>query len=81
MFRVRARIDPALLLEYIEYVKTGLPGMAMCGSTRRSGGPARANVVEMSDPVASVSGLVLRHGAVTALDNVTLDIPSDAWSG
>lgn len=28
MFRVRARIDPELLGRYIEYVKTGLPGMA-----------------------------------------------------
>lgn len=28
MFRVRARIDPDLLSRYVEYVKTGLPGMA-----------------------------------------------------
>jgi len=28
MFRVKARIDPALLNKYIRYVKTGLPGMA-----------------------------------------------------
>lgn len=28
MFRVRARIDPELLTRYLEYVKTGLPGMA-----------------------------------------------------
>ncbi|WP_036639615.1 ribosome-associated ATPase/putative transporter RbbA [Paenirhodobacter enshiensis] len=35
----------------------------------------------MSDPVASVSGLVLRHGAVTALDNVTLDVPSGIMVG
>jgi HlyD family secretion protein len=28
MFRVRARIDPELLARHIEYVKTGLPGMA-----------------------------------------------------
>lgn len=28
MFRVRARIDPELLLEHLEQVKTGLPGMA-----------------------------------------------------
>lgn len=28
MFRVRARIDPELLSRHIEYVKTGLPGMA-----------------------------------------------------
>jgi len=27
-FRVKARIDPALLNEYIQYVKTGLPGVA-----------------------------------------------------
>ena len=28
MFRVKARIDPDLLRKYIEYVKTGLPGVA-----------------------------------------------------
>ena len=28
MFRIRARIDPDLLARHIEYVKTGLPGMA-----------------------------------------------------
>ncbi len=28
MFRIRARIDPQLLARHIEYVKTGLPGMA-----------------------------------------------------
>ncbi|PVA09561.1 glycoside hydrolase family 43 [Pelagivirga sediminicola] len=28
MFRVRARIEPELLMRYIEHVKTGLPGMA-----------------------------------------------------
>ena len=28
MFRVKARIDRALLLKHIEQVKTGLPGVA-----------------------------------------------------
>ena len=28
MFRVRARIEPELLIRHIDYVKTGLPGMA-----------------------------------------------------
>ncbi|AMK79311.1 MULTISPECIES: HlyD family secretion protein [Methylomonas] len=28
MFRVRARIDPELLKQHLEYVKTGVPGMA-----------------------------------------------------
>ncbi|VFS70699.1 Uncharacterised protein [Kluyvera cryocrescens] len=28
MFRVKARIPPELLEEHLEYVKTGLPGMA-----------------------------------------------------
>ena len=28
MFRVKAKIDPALLKKYIDYVKTGLPGVA-----------------------------------------------------
>ena len=28
MFRVKARIPPELLEQHLEYVKTGLPGMA-----------------------------------------------------
>ena len=28
MFRVKARIPPELLAQHLEYVKTGLPGMA-----------------------------------------------------
>ena len=28
MFRIKAKIDPELLKKYIEYVKTGLPGVA-----------------------------------------------------
>lgn len=28
MFRIRARVDPELLIRHIDYVKTGLPGMA-----------------------------------------------------
>jgi HlyD family secretion protein len=28
MFRVRARIDPALLKQHLEKIKTGVPGMA-----------------------------------------------------
>ena len=28
MFRIRARLDPDLLARYLDYVKTGLPGMA-----------------------------------------------------
>lgn len=47
MFRVRARIDPALLREYIEYVKTGLPGMAYVRLDPTVGWPAAlANVVK-----------------------------------
>jgi HlyD family secretion protein len=30
MFRVKARIPPELLEQHLEYVKTGLPGMAWC---------------------------------------------------
>lgn len=28
MFRVKAKVDPALLRQYVDYVKTGLPGVA-----------------------------------------------------
>ncbi|MFC5738344.1 ribosome-associated ATPase/putative transporter RbbA [Sinirhodobacter huangdaonensis] len=35
----------------------------------------------MSAPVASVAGLTLRYGAVTALDGVTLDIPAGRMVG
>lgn len=47
MFRVRARIDPALLREYIDYVKTGLPGMAYVRLDPKADWPASlANVVK-----------------------------------
>ena len=28
MFRVRAQIEPELLAKYMDYIKTGLPGVA-----------------------------------------------------
>lgn len=47
MFRVRARIDPELLGRYIEYVKTGLPGMAYVKLDPKVDWPANlANVVK-----------------------------------
>lgn len=47
MFRVRARIDPALLARHIEYVKTGLPGMAYVRLDPQAEWPASlANVVK-----------------------------------
>lgn len=46
MFRVRARIDPEILQKYIEYVKTGLPGMAYVKIDPAAEWPAAlANVV------------------------------------
>ncbi|MCA0424731.1 MAG: HlyD family efflux transporter periplasmic adaptor subunit [Proteobacteria bacterium] len=47
MFRIRARIDPALLSRHIEYVKTGLPGMAYIRLDPQVDWPASlANVVQ-----------------------------------
>lgn len=47
MFRVRARIDPALLARHIEYVKTGLPGVAYVRLDPQAEWPASlANVVK-----------------------------------
>lgn len=47
MFRIRARIDPQLLARYIDYVKTGLPGMAYVRLDPNAEWPASlANVVE-----------------------------------
>lgn len=47
MFRIRARIDPELLKRYIEYVKTGLPGMAYVKLDPKAEWPAfLANVVK-----------------------------------
>lgn len=47
MFRIRARIDPELLRRYIEYVKTGLPGMAYVKLDPKAEWPAfLANVVK-----------------------------------
>ncbi|MDE8652110.1 HlyD family secretion protein [Novosphingobium album (ex Liu et al. 2023)] len=40
MFRVRARIDPALLRRHIDHVKTGLPGMAYVRVDPRAPWPA-----------------------------------------
>jgi HlyD family secretion protein len=47
MFRIRARVDPQLLTRYIDYVKTGLPGMAYVRLDPDAEWPASlANVVE-----------------------------------
>lgn len=47
MFRIRARIDPQLLTRYLDYVKTGLPGMAYVRLDPDVEWPASlANVVE-----------------------------------
>lgn len=41
MFRVKAKIAPALLKEYLRQVKTGLPGMAYVRLDKRAAWPAR----------------------------------------
>jgi HlyD family secretion protein len=41
MFRVKARIDPALLNRHIRQVKTGLPGMAYVRTSRDAEWPAK----------------------------------------
>lgn len=47
MFRVRARVNPELLRKHIEYVKTGLPGMAYVRLDPQAAWPANlANVVQ-----------------------------------
>lgn len=47
MFRVRVRLDPELLSRYVEYVKTGLPGMAYLRLDPAAEWPASlANVVQ-----------------------------------
>ncbi len=44
MFRVKARIDPELLTEYIRSVKTGLPGMAYVRTDEEVDWPANLEV-------------------------------------
>ncbi|WCP12194.1 Chromosome partition protein Smc [Sphingobium sp. AntQ-1] len=44
MFRVKARIDPALLERHITQVKTGLPGMAYVRTDRGTEWPAKLSV-------------------------------------
>jgi len=44
MFRVKARIDPALLQKYIAHVKTGLPGMAYVRIDPNTAWPAHLTV-------------------------------------
>ncbi|ALR78887.1 HlyD family secretion protein [[Enterobacter] lignolyticus] len=44
MFRVKVRIPPALLQKHLEYVKTGLPGMAYVRLDSQRGWPASLQV-------------------------------------
>ena len=44
MFRVKARISPELLEKYLEYVKTGLPGMAYVRLDNNKGWPEDLDV-------------------------------------
>lgn len=44
MFRVRARIDPALLREHLRQVKTGLPGMAYVALDEKTVWPPRLQI-------------------------------------
>ncbi len=44
MFRVKARIPPELLRQHLEYVKTGLPGMAWVRLDERVPWPDDLNV-------------------------------------
>ncbi|GGC52669.1 HlyD family secretion protein [Chelatococcus reniformis] len=44
MFRIKARIKPELLKEYMKYVKTGLPGTAYVRLDQNAAWPARLNV-------------------------------------
>jgi HlyD family secretion protein len=41
MFRVKARIPPELLAQHLEYVKTGLPGMAYVRLDNQQAWPER----------------------------------------
>lgn len=43
MFRIRAKIAPELLREHIQYVKTGLPGMAYVRIAQDAEWPAHLN--------------------------------------
>jgi len=43
MFRIRARVDPAILQKYIQYVKTGLPGTAYVRTDPNAEWPAAAS--------------------------------------
>ena len=44
VFRVKARLDPALLKKYAEHVKTGLPGMAYVRLDPAAAWPAKLEV-------------------------------------
>uniref|UniRef100_UPI001359FACF HlyD family secretion protein n=1 Tax=Rhodovarius lipocyclicus TaxID=268410 RepID=UPI001359FACF len=44
MFRVRARIDPGLLRDHVDQVKTGLPGVAYVRVDQRAAWPAQFQV-------------------------------------
>src|SRR5262249_29812397 len=53
-FQVRARIDPALLVKYEPYVKTGLPGMIYVRLDPKAEWPERLRV-KIPEPVGAKS--------------------------
>ena len=47
MFRVKARIDPKVLRQYPDYVKSGLPGVAWVKTTQQAEWPAALQIKDM----------------------------------
>ncbi|KAK0332074.1 hypothetical protein LTR94_026367, partial [Friedmanniomyces endolithicus] len=85
MFRVKARIDPALLRKHIAQVKTGLPGMAYVRIDPGVAWPASlaADLIGAPtvDPVVRLSGVRLHYGKTQALRGIDLDIPGGRMIG
>ena len=57
MFRVKARIEPTLLKKYIEYVKTGLPGVAWVKIDPKAQWPAFLQLLSERAPKAAQAAM------------------------
>ena len=69
MFRVKARIDPVLLRKYIEYVKTGLPGVAWVKIDPKAEWPDFLRLLSARTPEAARSAIPAEVRAVREARN------------
>ena len=86
MFRIRVKIDPERLRARAERVRSGLPGVGYVKFDPAVDWPAKlqgnvAEVIERECPVARIEGVTQRYGRVTALEEVTIEVPAACMVG